>query len=104
MATWADYADLSIKATRDTFGVAVTYTPQGLPAESITAVYDAAHAAVELQAGVAVSSQRPVLDVRLADLTVAPRIGDTLTVASIAYEVTDVQLTGNGSAKLVLAT
>lgn len=100
---WADYADLANVAGRGIFGVAVTYTPQGQAAQSITAIFDNAHEAVEVQAGVPVSSTRPVLNVRLSDLSVTPRIGDTVVVGGTTYEVMDYQPTGNGDARLLLS-
>lgn len=101
---WSDYADLANKGTRDLFGVAVTYTPQGQAAQSITAIFDKAHEAVEVRAGVPVTTTRPMLDVRLADIAVAPRIGDTAVVDSTTYRVMEYQPTGNGCANLWLST
>ena len=68
--TWATLADLASKATRNTFGVSVSYTPTSTGiAESIVAPFEAAFA---VQDGVDADGQpiisvRPVLDVRLAE-------------------------------------
>lgn len=100
---WPDVADLCNRAVRNTFGETVTYTPaSGAPAFQLVAPFDAAFAVVEIQAGVPVTSVRPVLDVRLADLPAAPEQGDTYTRASGAvFEVAEVQLGGHGTAKLI---
>jgi len=85
-------ADLANVAARDTFGQSVSYTPAATGiAESITAPFDAAHEVMSLDAEQPISSTAPVIDVRLADLSVAPAQGDLCTVGGTDYEVTDVQ-------------
>jgi len=42
-----------------------------------------------------------MLDVRLDDLDTTPAIGDTFVTGGSTYEVTDVQLGGQGTAKLL---
>lgn len=85
------------------WGQPATYTPQSTGvAESITAIYDAAAVSVQMQGEVPVQSVGPRLDVVLADLTVTPAQGDTVTVASLSWEVARVELDGHGAAKLAL--
>lgn len=100
---WPGLANLCNLAVRNTFGETVTYTPiSGAGSFPLVAPFDQAFAVVELQAGVPVTSVRPVLDVRLADLPALPEQGDTYTRASGAeYEVVEVQPGGNGTAKLI---
>jgi hypothetical protein len=99
---WAAYADAANVTVRDFYGVAVVYTPKStLVAESIRMPLDRRW----IEAGSAESpgtDLASVLDIRLADLSVAPLQGDTLTVDSIGFRVEDVQTTGNGDAKLIL--
>lgn len=92
-------ADRAHVATRDTFGEAVTHTPASGPVQSVRAIFDADHQEVVLDAqDVPVTAQRPMLTVRLADLTTAPRQGDGFTVGGVAYEATEVALDGQGAA------
>lgn len=96
-------ADRCNRSVRLTFGEAVTYTPGGGSPVALRAPLDEAYAVVELQAGVPVTSLRPVLDVRLADLAALPLQGDQFTRAKTGhvYEVAEVQIEGNGTAKLI---
>lgn len=85
------------RTTRDTWGQPASYTPASTGvAESITAVFDAAHAQVELQGEVPISTLRPVLRLRTADLSVAPAQGDSVTISGTAYEVNDTQPDSSG--------
>jgi hypothetical protein len=100
VSNWTAVRDLPIVAARDHFGQATVYTPAltGVPA-SIEAPFDAAYEEVIVEDGVPITAQRPMLDLRLADLAARPLAGDTYTVAGQTYEVTDVQYDGHGSAK-----
>jgi len=90
-------------ACRDTFGVQVLYIPSQADSFSFTAVFDAAHEAVDMDAsGVAFSTVQPVLSVRLADLQVAPTQGDRVKINCGKYQVVDVQTDGHGGARLIL--
>ena len=70
--------------------------------ESITAVFDAAYVAVELQAEVPIATTRPMLRLRSADLTVTPAQGDTVSIDGVTYEVNDVQPDSSGMHRLML--
>lgn len=100
---WDDMADVVNVAVRNTFGQAVTYTPQstGVP-ESIVAPFDNAYDDVQIEGGTTQVATRPVLELRLADLSVAPAADDAVTVDGVDYEVTEVRLGGNGDAKAFL--
>lgn len=86
-------ADLAVIGVRDAFGRTVTYTPSGGAAESITAIFDAAHEVLAIGGdGRPVSSgmTAPVIDVRLADVasgTVTE--GDQFSVDGVDYEVVE---------------
>lgn len=90
-------------ATVRAWGQPATYTPQstGVP-ESLTAIYDAAAVTVDVQGEAPVTSLRPVLRVTGSSLSVAPAIGDVVTVGGHAHEVRDVQPDSSGSYRLLL--
>lgn len=89
-------------AVRDTIGVSVSYIRQSVgSAESITAVFDRPYVD-DMTEAFPVAARKPVLDVRLADLSGDPLQGDTCTVAGQVYEVLKVETTGNGCADLHL--
>lgn len=109
--TWIDtgtpengLADLAIRAVRDTFGEAVSYTPAstGVP-ESIVAPFDDLPVDLTLQ-GLSVedSASGPKLDVRVADLSVAPARGDTCTIRGVDFEVVEAEPSSRGCCKLYL--
>lgn len=86
------------------FGEAVTYTPAvGLPFQ-ISGVFDEAYREVELAGGLGMTSEMPVLGVRLSQFSVAPKQGDQLTIQRTAatYAVKEVRQDGHGAAKLML--
>ena len=83
--TWVDtvtpengIADCVYRATRDTFGDAVSYTPCSTGvAESIQAVFFELPVDEQLEAlGVEQSASGPMLRIRGGDLTVEPQRGD----------------------------
>ena len=102
---WDRLADLANLATRRTVGEPLTYTPfaTGTPV-AIVAPFDEAFAIVDLQGDVPVQSTAPAIDVRLADLALAPACEDRVRRASTGklYEVITVQPGGAGTARLVL--
>jgi hypothetical protein len=102
VAAWEDLADLANVAVRDAFGEEVVYTPVGGSPVALTAPFDAAHEVLEVGGEVPVSTVRPVLDVRLADLPAAPQKKDEVRVRGVDYVVDIVQPGGHGTAKLVL--
>lgn len=103
MSAWATSLDAALTVVRDTFPAAVSYTPAstGTP-EAITAVFDEAHEAVDISTGTPVSTTRPALWVRLADLSVAPRQEDRVVVAGRTFSVADTQPDGAGGSTLFL--
>jgi hypothetical protein len=101
--TW-DLADAANLSARDEFGGLVSYSPAaGGGPYVFTGILDRPFEAVELgPADVAIAGRRPVLDVRLADLPVAPIPGDSLTVSGSTFTVEDIEPDGRGNAKLFL--
>lgn len=109
-----DFSRLVMRPAVAVFGEAVTCVPlvsdPGAPAFQARGVFDALHEVVEMKFqdarenydGVPVTSQAPVLGIRLADWPVVPKKGDQVTVQAVAYRVWDVQLDGQGKADLIL--
>lgn len=101
--TWATLADRAITACRDLYGTSVTYTPVSTGVdESIAGILDESWESVDAGGEVPQNALLPVLDLRLADLSVAPAQGDSLVVDGVSYSVIDVQIDGQGGCKLPL--
>lgn len=83
-----------------------TYTPRSLAGFALAdAVFDAEYESVTVDAdGVATSSRRPVLGVRIALLPRPPAQNDQVFIPSTGknYAVSDVHPDGHGFAKLIL--
>lgn len=102
---WDDDLAALNAATRDVFGKQVSVAHlSGLPAYTITAIFTEAHALVDLQGTVPVSSTGPVLDVNLADAREPFQQGDvvTLVASGAAFEVIDLQPDGHERVRLIL--
>lgn len=84
------------------WGQSIILRPGLSSQETITAVFDSAHATEQLQDGVPISTLRPVVDYTTADVSVQPVVGDTLTAASVNYKVVDLQQDNGGMTKLLL--
>ena len=99
-------------ATRE-FGVECTYQPDGRASLQLQCVFRRDHVTIDPETGTEVSSELPVIEIRLEDLPddCAPRpMRDLVTVPAIAgkhdrarqYMVVLVQRDGEGAARLVL--
>lgn len=95
MSVWADIADLAAVAARDAFTTtATTYTYKaGGSSADVAGVFDTPPLSAPIgNLEVEFSSSVPTFDVRLAELSQAPRAGDSLVIAGRTYEVTDVAI------------
>jgi len=98
---WSDLADLALTATRDTFGVTVTYERGGVSSE-IAAPFDARGGTITLSDGTEMEIASPTLGVRLSDLPSGKAMqGDTWTVGGRIYRVAEVMPDGHGGAALI---
>ena len=109
-----DFSKLVMGPCVTVFGEAVTYTPVvSAPAATpftVRGIFDAEHQAVapdyrgdgDQFAAMAVTSQGPVLAVRLADMPQAPLAGDSVAIAGTTYQVWDVVPDGQGKVDLML--
>jgi hypothetical protein len=103
MTAWLELADLAIEATRNVFGVEAVITPAATGiAETLTVIHDSSHTELTFAEHLQ-SASRPMIDIRLNDLTVTPLQGDVVVVDGTGYAITDVQPDGQGAAKLFLA-
>ena len=87
------------------FQTAAVYDPAGAGI-AIYGIFDEAHQTVETTGdGPALSTTRPMLEVKLADLAalgVTPASRKTVSVGATTYEIYDVQPDGSGMARLLL--
>lgn len=90
-------AAMSASAIR-TFGEEVIFSPKagGGPHTIAHVVFDDDYQAVDPDTGVTVSSGKPALGVRTADLPTSPAHGDEWEVRGKAYRATDVQADSEG--------
>jgi hypothetical protein len=109
--TWVDtvtpengIADCVYRATRDTFGDAVSYTPCSTGvAESIQAVFFELPVDEQLEAlGVEQSASGPMLRIRGGDLTVEPQRGDRVELRGKRFEVVEAEDDNRGGFKAIL--
>jgi len=87
------------------FGEAVTYSPSAGTPFAISGIFDEAYREVEVVDGdIPVTTEIPVLGVRIADFPAPPLQGDLLTITrtGATYAVREARLDGHGGAKLML--
>lgn len=101
MTAWQSMTRNVLGAAMSTFGETVTWRPGLEGHRELTAIFRAAHAAVDLGQG-AIATVDPELDVRLSDVGEPPREGDKVIVRGLSYRVSEVQPDGEGGAKLKL--
>jgi len=105
---WPELADCALVPAVEVFDHGdVTYTPPGSPtAFAIRAIFDAEHAAVDLDTGVPVDTTVPAVGVRLQDFTdvvgALPLQDAEISVGALVYVVRSVQPDGDGGARLEL--
>ena len=99
---WLDLTARVQQAGQSVFGESVTYTPSGEVAETVTGVFDAEHAFQEILGDATIETARPVVTLRISDLTKSPVRGDAISVRSTAYTVIELQPDGHGDVVVVL--
>lgn len=95
-------AEATLTACRDAFGENVSYTPAGGSAGTVKAIFSAQSDEFDPSTGIIVRTKKPKLGVKLSDLAAIPARGDLVTVRTVTYKVTDVDLDGEGGAVLSL--
>lgn len=105
---WPELADCALAPAVEVFDHGdVTYTPPGsTTAFAVRGIFDAEHAAVDLDAGAEVDTTVPAVGVRLADfLNVVgayPLQDGELAVGALVFLIRSVQPDGDGGARLEL--
>ncbi len=79
------------------FGESISYTPSGGSAVTIKAIFDERYIEVD-----GVVCLKPTLRINLDDLVLGPGKGDTVSIATVTYRVTESQLDGFGGTTLIL--
>lgn len=98
-----DFDSTLLAASQTAFGEPVTYTAAGGAPLALTGVFLAAYKDVTFSEGAAVTTVRPVLDMRLSAFgAIAPAQGDRVTVRGAVYNVADLQPDGIGGVRLIL--
>jgi hypothetical protein len=103
--SFSDEIEALLGACNDAFGEPVTYIPATGSPFAITGIFDQAYREVSLiEDAVPITTEQPVLGVRLSEFAAAPLQGDKLSIASVnaTYIVREVRLDGHGHAKLML--
>lgn len=99
---WSDLAGVAQKATQSGLGESITYAQPGGSPETITGIFDAEHAGLDL-AGLEVATVGPRVSVVLADLPGGKALRRAQVVArGVTYEVSDIEPDGQGAAVLRL--
>lgn len=104
MADWSAMRERAHKIAQDTFGVAVTYEPQGGPSFPTHGVFLDEHTEHDETGRAGLSTVAPTLDVQLSEMDAVPQIDDELVIdkTSQRYKVIDDQPDGQGGVRLHL--
>ena len=102
---WAAALNHGTEVVRDTFPQAAVYDPGGV-ALAFVGVFDEAYQVVEQGGdGPNLSTTRPMIEPRLADLAaggITPSAGHTIQIGTAIYEVYSVRPDGSGMVRLLL--
>lgn len=84
------------------FGEPVTFIPAvGSPIAAV-GIFDEAYRQIDIADGQAVTTECPVLGIRVSAFQPLPKQGDQVNVRGTAYTIREVQLDSHGGAKLLL--
>lgn len=100
--SWQETARRMVGTCTRIFGEQVTYLPRAGGSITLLGVFNDAWQEVDPDSGAVISSNRPVIGIRLADLSAAPTAGDRVRVRGIEYLVKDSQRDGEAGAILML--
>ncbi len=82
--------------------IPVLYQPVAGVAYEISGIFDEAYTEVALAGGMGVTTERPVLGVRLSRFVVPPAQDDRVTIRGLTYVVKEMRPDSHGAAKLML--
>ena len=99
-----DWDNLVLAPLQTVFGEPVTFIPKSGSQYSGSGVFDEAYREVDLAGGVAVTTESPVLGIRMSQMQSALQQGVQVFVVRLGktYLVREVPVDGQGSAKLLL--
>lgn len=86
------------------FGESVTYRPINAAEFVTTGIFDEAYREVDIAGGMGVTTESPVLGIRMSQFSIPPMQGDQLTIdrTGKTYAVREVRSDSHGSARLML--
>ena len=85
-----------------TFGEPVTLHQEGLAPFTVRGIFMAEYEAVDVRAGVPVTSTQPMVELRESELPDGVEEGDSLLIRGKRYSVVDVRADGYGTFKVFL--
>lgn len=99
-----DWDALVLGPVHGVFAEPVVYLPQGGSAVTTEGIFDEAYREVDLAGGMAVTTETPVLGIRLSAFPRVPLQDDQVQVVrtGVTYTIRETQLDGHGAAKLLL--
>lgn len=99
-----DWDALVLGPVHGVFAEAVVYLPRGGAPYPTEGIFDEAYREVDLAGGMAVTTETPVLGIRLSAFPRVPLQDDQLQVVrtGITFTIRETQLDGHGAAKLLL--
>ncbi|WP_431276273.1 head-tail joining protein [Variovorax ureilyticus] len=97
-----DWDSLVLGPLQGVFGEAVTHLPATGDPQAGSGIFDEAYREVDLAGGMAVTTEHPVLGIRISDYPVLPVQGDQVIVHGMTFVIREVQVDGHGAAKLLL--
>jgi hypothetical protein len=99
---WSDAVNAADAACLATFGIPVTFTPQGGAAQPITGIIQNPAMAEDYVPGGVQGTSAVRLFVRFANITPPPQRGDQVAINGRAYAVAEVDVDPHGGAVLKL--
>ena len=101
-----DWSDLVLGPLEDTFAVPITVTPtKSLPGQSTYAargIWTSRTVEIPMDDGTVIRSNDMSVGIRIAEFPALPAKNDGLSVNGSNYTIYDVQLDGQGGAKLIV--
>lgn len=99
---FSDLIDSALGTCMATLGESVTYTPQGSSPVTINGIYSDKVYEIAPGLGTQILTKKSLLEIKLSDLPVAPKAGDTVVLRTITYLVLESDPDGAGATTLHL--
>lgn len=101
MESWTYALDHAVRLTRQVFGQSGIVRLAGADPVDATVILDYQYVEQVLGGGEVVSTYKPIISVRDADLPRRPRKGDLVEVAGVTYRVEDAQEDSSGMTRCI---